>query len=290
MLNIPRATPEQREQCEKLYKLYQINHKTDYDGSTVKCECIIKKESGLFKERRNTQSKDHIMEQVAYELAQLLGVRCCKAVCRRTDMVKNPKIGIEKVYGAFSRFEVADLENVIHYSKIMQTTDMMADELLQRTITLCNGNINDFVKELYQYIIFDYIMGQMDRHLENISVYKIKRKHIWYPLYDNGLCCFSAYANDAAIQCLNNGFYNSRMGTDEDILEAIIYYRTVIWPGDLRQLIHYDRLSPEVIEKIILKADKYKQIGKERRQATVNFIYNQAIKIHKVNGGEIICM
>lgn len=277
---IERPTKEEIDRLEKLYKLYIIKDNLDNGGTSIKYECVINKERGIFKQRRAPHSKDHIMEQVAYELALLLGVNCCKASCRKSN----------DVYGAFSRYETVNMNNVITYSNIMKAEELDAETLLERTINICHGNINAFVKELYQFIIFDYIMGQMDRHLENLSIYRDNRNTTWYPLYDNGLCCFSFYLNDSAIECLKMGHYSSRMGLDSDILEAIIKYRNIIWPGDLRQLIHYDRLSPEVIEKIILKADKYKQIGKERRQATVNFIYNQAIKIHKVNGGEIICM
>lgn len=182
------------------------------------------------------------------------------------------------------------MNNVIAYSKILNVIELHADTLLEKTIALCNGNINGFVKELYQFIIFDYIMGQMDRHLENLSVYQSIKGIKWYPLYDNGLCCFSHCSSTAVIEALNNGFYNSRMGSDTEILEAITKYRPIIWPGDLNELIKYKNLSKEKINEIIIKADKYKQIGKERRIATINFIYNQALKIHKVNGGEFTCI
>ena len=98
-----------KELSEKLYKLYVIKNKEDYSGSIKKCECVINNERGLFKERFSTRSKDHIMEQVAYELATLLGVKCCKASCRKSN----------GIYGSFSRFEVVDLNNVRTFEELI---------------------------------------------------------------------------------------------------------------------------------------------------------------------------
>lgn len=269
----------EKQEIEKLYKLYIIKNKADYEGSTAKYECVINNERGLFKERMSMQSKDNVMEQVAYEIAQLLNVSCCKASCRKSN----------GIIGSFSRYEVVDLNNVQTYSKLIGKEELFADKLIERTIKLCNNNINTFVKQLYQYIIFDFIMGQHDRHLENLSVYKKKKEIVWYPLYDNGLCCFSTYANDASIDCLKRGFYSSRMGQSDDIIEAIIKYRKTIWDGDLNKLIHYKNLSKKKIYDIIDKADKYNQIGKERKTETANFIFKQAVIIDKINRGEKIC-
>ncbi|MBO5389211.1 MAG: HipA domain-containing protein [Lachnospiraceae bacterium] len=263
-----------REMSEKLYKMYIIKNKADYCGSIQKYECVINDERGLFKERISTQSKDHIMEQVVYELALLLGVNCCKASCRKSN----------GVYGSFSRFEVIDIYNIKPFEDIMGVTELEADELLKKAIELNHNNINNFIIKLYQYIIFDYILGQQDRHLENISIYMGNKKNIkLYPLYDNGLCCFASYANDAAIECLDRGFYSSRMGFSEDIYKAICLYRNIIFKDDLRKLIKYNLLNKNRILNIIDKADKYNQMNMKRREATANFIMRQTTDIHKLN-------
>ena len=214
------------------------------------------------------------MEQVAYELSILLGVKCCKASCRKS----------KGLYGSFSRFEVIDMNNVTSFESIANKQEMNTEEIIEYAMSLTHNSRNNFVVNLYQYIIFDYILGQHDRHLENLSVYKQKNNRVvWYPLYDNGLCCFSSYSNDTAIECLDRGFYSSRMGFSEDILKTIKQYRNLIFPNDLKQLIKYNNINYDVVMKIIDKSDKYKQIGIKRREATANFIMRQIKDIHELN-------
>lgn len=264
--------------AEKLYKMYIIKNKENYNGGIEKYECVINNERGIFKERVSTRSKDHIMEQIAYELAIILGVSCCKASCRKA----------KGLYGSFSRFEVTDLDNVIPYEDIIGYSELSSDDLLKITMQLTRNNINSFIIQLYQYIIFDYILGQQDRHLENLSIYKkSNNQKIWYPLYDNGFCCFSVYDNDTAIQCLNNRFYSSRIGQSEDILNTLYKYRQLIFKDDLRKIIRYDKLNKELILKIIDKADKYNQMTEKRRDATADFILKQAKDIHTLNVGKV---
>lgn len=259
---------------EKLYRMYKAKHWQDYNGSIEKYECTINKEHGLFKERVSRQSKDHIMEQVAYEIANILGVRCCKASCRK----------VNGLYGAFSRFEVQDIRNIIPYESIIGTAELSADELMKRTIVLTKGRYNSFVLELYQFIIFDYILGQMDRHMENLSVYRTnKRQTIWYPLYDNGLCCFSTFGNDAAVKYMDMGYFSSRLGFSEEILQCLVDYRHLIYPGDLREIVRYHLLNENVLGEIIDKSNKYNQLTLERRNCTIKFIMNNIREIDRLN-------
>ena len=135
-------TQQYKEQSlERLYKLYSIKDRSDYEGSTIKYECTINGERGIFKERRSMQSKDHVMEQVAYELANVLGVSCCFNRCRKA----------QGVYGSFSRFEIRDLSKVIPYANILNKDEGLVDIVLNNTIKLTRNNINSFVKQLYQF-------------------------------------------------------------------------------------------------------------------------------------------
>jgi hypothetical protein len=264
---------------EKLYKLYNITDKKDYDGSTVKCECTINGEYGLFKERMSMQSKDNVMEDIAYRIAELLGVSCAFASCRK----------YKNIIGSFSRYEIPKGYDFIHLSSIYGVDELDAGELLRQTILKSNNKIGSIVIDLYKYIIFDYIMGQRDRHLSNLALLRNKNatsnKTYMYKLYDNGLCCFATESNDNAIEMLNNRHYSSRIGTNEDIIKAIQDYRNLINPGDLRELVQYDKLNDKVLKYYFEKADKYHQIGKERQLASINFIMRNALDIHKVNNG-----
>ena len=48
---------------ERIYRLYNIADRTEYKGNILKHECSIKGERGIFKERINSASKDHIVER-----------------------------------------------------------------------------------------------------------------------------------------------------------------------------------------------------------------------------------
>ena len=98
-----------REFQEKLYKLYNEKDISDYIGSTKKYECDIKHQHGIFKERRSTQSKDHIMEEVAYRISIVLNVKCCEASCRR----------VNNLYGSFSKFEIDDTNKLGTFTKLL---------------------------------------------------------------------------------------------------------------------------------------------------------------------------
>lgn len=263
-----------KQSFEKLYKLYNIKDKADYDGSIIKYECTINGERGLFKERRSTLSKDHIMEQVVYELSKVIGVSCCFSSCRKA----------QGVYGSFSRFEVTDISKVIAYADILNRLEDNVVSIINNTMKLTRGNINTFVKQLYQYIIFDFIIGQQDRHLENLAVLRVDNRKIrWYPLYDNGFCLSACSSHDIAIEELNRGFYASRMGDSSDIEQAILDFRHIIFPDDLRNLIKYNKLNENIILNIIDRADKYNQMPNNRRIAITKFIIRQIKMIHNIN-------
>lgn len=273
------ATLEYRQLMgENLYNMYEIKNRSDYEGSIVKYECTINKERGLFKERISTQSKDHIMEQVCYELATMIGVNCCRASCRKS----------QGIYGSFSRYEVTDINNIITFARIFNTIDLNADEFLYRCLGLTKSRINNFIIQVYKVIIFDFLTGQRDRHLENIGVYRRDNKISLYPLYDNGISCFSTESNDNAITFLNNGFYSSRMGTDEEILTVIMKYKRIFSILDLNTIINLRNLNYNTLYNIIKHSDKYNQMSERRIEATIEFILNQRNRL--LRAGDKVCI
>lgn len=284
------------EQYSHLYKMYAIKSMKDYEGSIIKFECVIDNERGVFKERRSLQSKDHILEQVVYELATTLGLRCCKASCRKI------KQDNEFVFGSFSRFEVVDMNNVMTMYKFifgedapkgMSEFDRTPEVSAMDIFNIINGAKaskirykQQFLQSMYRYIIFDYIMGQQDRHMENLSVYmSAKNGAMLYPIYDNGICCHSTLGNDAAIVHLKHLYFSSRMGISSDIYEALWRYRALVCPGDLRNIVNYNKLTKENILRAIKVSNKYNQLTQERINHTVQFILGHVREIDNLNRG-----
>jgi len=263
---------------EKLYKLYNIKDKREYEGSIEKCECSINGEYGLFKERMSMQSIDNVMEEVVYEIANLIGVNCSYARCRKHN----------NIIGSFSRYEIPFDYEFEHLSTIVRMDELPVDELLNYAINLSKKSKYNIVSELYKYIILDYIVGQRDRHLSNLAVIykKVNNKIIdfkLYNLYDNGLCCFASDSSDNRIKSLGNKFYSSRIGSNEDIINNIYLYRDTIYTNDLRYLVQYEKLNASNLDYYITKADKYKQITKSCKHAIIEFILRNCNDIHNVN-------
>lgn len=262
----------------KLYKLYNIKDKRDYEGSIEKCECSIKGEYGIFKERISMQSIDNVMEEVVYMIANITGVNCSFASCRKHN----------NIIGSFSRYEIPYGYEFEHLSTLVKRDELPVDELLDYAINLSKMSKYNIIYELYKYIILDYIVGQRDRHLANLAVIykKVNNKILdfkLYNLYDNGLCCFASDSSDNRIQFLNNKFYSSRIGSNEEIISAIYQYRDRIYTNDLIYLVHYEKLNSSNLDYYISKADKYRQINKSCKRAIIDFILSNCWDIHNVN-------
>ena len=262
----------------KLYKLYSIKDKRDYEGSIEKCECSINGEYEIFKERISMQSIDNVMEEVVYRIANITGVNCSFASCRKHN----------NIIGSFSRYEIPYGYEFEHLSTLVKRDELPVDELLDYAINLSKLSRYNIVYELYKYIILDYIVWQRDRHLANLAVIykKVNNKILdfkLYNLYDNGLCCFASDSSDNRIQFLNNKFYSSRIGSNEEIIAAIYQYRDRIYTNDLSYLVHYEKLNNSNLDYYISKADKYRQINKSCKRAIIDFILSNCKDIHNVN-------
>lgn len=166
----------------------------------------------------------------------------------------------------------------------MQKSEVTADELLSRAINI-SGLSSNFVRDIYKDIIFDFLTGQHDRHLDNLAIMRNRstKKIKLYPLYDNGLRCFSHLERETAIELLTQGFYSYCYGTSEDIIEAIVKYRESIFNADLALLVNYKALNIRLIEQLLNKSSKYDKLGKQRTEAIAKFIMRQAYIIDCIN-------
>lgn len=271
----------------KIYRAYNvksIESKSSLKGISNKIECDMRDngvlERGIFKEKLREFSKDHIMEQFVYKLALQVGVQCCKASCRQRN----------GIIGSFSRYEIPVGYIFIHLSDIMKEREIGAEELIIKAIEMSKG-VNRFVRTIYQYMLFDFLVGQQDRHLENLAVLENKKtnRRNLYPLYDNGLCCFSHIDKENAIELLHKGFYNSCNGPSEDIIKALVKYRNIVFYNvDLATVVNYKIINVNLIEQLLNEASKYDKLGKQRTIAVAEFIKRQAYIIHCINYGKEI--
>lgn len=248
----------------RIYKLYNKVETEEYQGFCRKMYCDIKGEHGIFKERMSQRSIDNVMESFIYQFATILGVPCAFAKVRIAD----------GILGSFSKFEIPDDCSFEHASKIYGQSEVFAGDILEMTENMF-GLKSDTLCRLYQYIVFDYITGQQDRHLDNLAFIKYNNGRLGlYKLYDNGLCMESHNNDEIAINILNNGHYKSSMGFSNYIYESIIEHSHKINRKPL-SMVNIRNISKSGISKILVSCDIYKQIHKDRKDAIANFIVKQ---------------
>lgn len=148
---------------------------------------------GLFKYKKDEGTTDHVSECIAYQLAELIGIPCAKFELglyrgREGSISYNiieeaDQILIEGIYFITLAYPTYDAEKFID----TDTKHRYSIEMIQRSI-------EKFVSldGFFKMIIFDYLIGNSDRHQSNWAILLRGGKMQWSPLYDNSssLCAY----------------------------------------------------------------------------------------------------
>ena len=255
---------------------------------------------GLFKFKKDTATTDHLSECIAYELANLIGLSCAKFEIgsyrgREGSMSYNiidheGMILIEGIYcislmyHSFNEELLIDVETGKRYSLEMIKTAL---EPL--------GLFNDFLPIL----VFDFLIGNTDRHQSNWALILEKEKLSISPLYDNSssLC---AYVKESRIK--------DYLGKDKLLWKSLVDTKSKslirITCNDTRQPTHlamieflkknYYTQTIEVekkIETLVTETavyailDKYKEEFTEQRKNLIGkYILSKVQLLRKVYG------
>lgn len=147
---------------------------------------------GLFKFRKTEFTTEHLSEKIAMQLAELLNIECMKVDVgsfddrigslsyRINEKGENLIEGIQlinKYYPNYDPLTLYDEVNEEYYSM-----DMIIKSLQDY----------DFQKEFFKIPIFDFLIGNTDRHQNNWAILQKDDDIRLCPLYDNGssLCCY----------------------------------------------------------------------------------------------------
>lgn len=140
----------------------------------------------------NSITTEHISEKIASKIGLLIGIDCAKVEIGIRDsrlgsmsylinqdneeLIEGMDI-IGKYYIDYDRSKLYDRKKEEYYSL----------EVILKSLEEYNLN-NEFLK----VIIFDYLIGNTDRHQNNWAILKRDEKIKLSPLYDNGssLCCY----------------------------------------------------------------------------------------------------
>lgn len=180
-----------------------------YDGflfgsGTSKQEWIVNRENGnigLFKDRKSEQTTDNFSEKIASEIAKIIGLPCAKIdLATRNDRV-----------GMVSYKINSESENIIEGIQFISkrypnyNRDTLIDEETgeKYSLAIILNSINglNVEKELFKIFIFDFLIGNTDRHHSNwaILMNSETKDYSICPVYDNAssLC---SYVNDDLIK------------------------------------------------------------------------------------------
>jgi hypothetical protein len=180
--------------------LVDYSHWNIYEGASEGSgrsdkEWLIKpdtKDVGLFKFTKTDKTTEHVSEKLASELAGLIGLECARIdigkydsrigsmsylINNETEILIEGIYLINKKYPNYNPASLYDNINEEYYS-----IEMILNSLEEYSLS------NDFFK----IAIFDFLIGNTDRHQNNWAVISYNDNIRMCPMYDNGssLCCY----------------------------------------------------------------------------------------------------
>ncbi|WP_343207995.1 HipA domain-containing protein [Anaerolentibacter hominis] len=150
-------------------------------------------QTGLFKFRKDSGTTDHISECISYQLATLLEIPCAKFELG----MFNGRVG-SMSYNIVEKSSEILIEGIslIYYKNSYYDPEKFIDTVTQRrySIEMIVNSIKDFVsiKDFLNMLLFDYLIGNSDRHQSNWAIISDGMQMRWSPLYDNSssLCAY----------------------------------------------------------------------------------------------------
>lgn len=200
---------------------------------------------GLFKYKKDRTTTDHISECIAYELAQLVGIPCARFEVgtykgREGSMSYNiveheGMILIEGIYCISLVYDSFDAERLLD----IQTGDKYSIEMVKKALEPFNL-FDDFLLIL----IFDFLIGNTDRHQSNWALIMENKTFRLSPLYDNSssLC---AYVKESKI--------NQYLGNDMLLWKSLVDTKS----KSIIRIGNKDSRQPTHLEVLQFLCDKY---------------------------------
>jgi len=264
-------------------------------------EWIIDKSNntiGLFKYPKSKDTFEHFSEKMASELGNYIGIECAKV-----DIgYYNNRIGsLSYLLVDQVKEELHEGIRLIYKLRKRYNPDKLIDEETQEyySIDLILESLNQYnlKNKFLDIIIFDYLIGNTDRHHSN---WAIITKHKGYgdidvrmsPLYDNGssLCC---YTNESVIIDKQNdsiwfkGIADTKSKSIIRIdkfnkkkpnhLEMVYHLKNNYYSETVKRVnIISDRLTDSYIRELI-ETYSYGMMSEERKRLLIKFL-NSKVK------------
>lgn len=152
----------------------------------------INGEIGLFKFPKTEHTTEHLSEKIAADIATIIDIKCMKVelgtynsrlgslsyrINREDENLIEGIQLINKYYPQYNGELLYDIEKKEYYS-----LEMILNSLKEY----------DFQQEFLKIPLFDFLIGNSDRHQSNWAILQSDKNFKLCPLYDNGssLCCY----------------------------------------------------------------------------------------------------
>ena len=173
-------------------------------------------QTGLFKFKKDIGTTDHVSECIACEIAQLLDISCAKFELgmyygregsMSYNIIKNPnQTLVEGIYFITIIYPGYNPEQFIDSTTKHRYSVEMVKKAIEPFVS-----IDGFLKML----MFDYLIGNSDRHQNNWAIIIEDGKMEWSPLYDNSssLCAYISEEQIASYLGKDKNRWNSLVDT-----------------------------------------------------------------------------
>ena len=171
---------------------------------------------GLFKFKKDIDTTDNISECIAYDLACILGSPCAKF---EVGMYEGREGSMS--YNILKKPDQILVEG-IHFIMLMYpkyNPELFIDTMTSNrySIEMIKKAIERFVPidDLLKMLMFDYLIGNSDRHQNNWAILIENGKMQWSPLYDNSssLCAYISEKNIPNYMGKDKNRWNSLIDT-----------------------------------------------------------------------------
>jgi hypothetical protein len=173
--------------------IYEGFHEGSGRSEKIWLKNLATNQIGLFKFKKDLNTKDHISEKLASELAALLGIPCAHVEIG----IYNGREG--SMSFLINKDDEALIEGIWLINQLYPnySAEKMYDESTEEyySLEMIVNSVEKYglLPELLKMLVFDYLIGNSDRHQNNWAIIsKGDKTYTFSPLYDNSssLCCY----------------------------------------------------------------------------------------------------
>lgn len=234
---------------------------------------------GLFKFPKSSYTYEYISEHLASNIAHKLSINCCAV-----------DLGFyENRMGCFSHW-IYEMNKGVEFIEGVSLLESFYANYNKDTFMLDNGFVysiemilpclctNKMREDFFKMLIFDFFIGNSDRHHSNWALLKYRENMIFSPLYDNGssLC---AYTTEKQIDmCLSNpaslnslcdtksksviGLNNKKRPKHSEIVEYVVNNYANYYPELKKLILNIQNITDNEVIKML---NEYSNILSQKR-------------------------